>query len=88
MRIQANETELSEDLLTEFASDNDSRDIAEKILAALSAEDRELLEMQFYKDMSLKDISNKRNVSYASLQRHNYRLLKKIKKISEKNKIF
>ena len=75
-----NETELSENLLVEFDSNNDNIDLAEEILSSLSEKDRELLEMQFYNGLSLKDIAGKRNIKYDALQKYNYRLIQKIKK--------
>lgn len=82
--IQENETEFTENFIIEFDANNYSTDVAENILFVLSEKNRELLEMQFYEGWSLKEIAAEKNVSYESLRKYNYRLLKKIgKKFSE-----
>ena len=80
IKIQNNETELSEEALLRFEAEDGNTADVNRILADLSEEDRELLEMHFYGELSLKDIANTKNINYNTLQSHYRRLIKKIKK--------
>ena len=78
-KLENNETELSEELIVEFDSNENGADLAEEILSSLSEKDRVLVKMRYYDGLSLKEIADEKNMNYEALQKYFHRLIQKIK---------
>lgn len=61
-------------------------DILWQMLHKLSSDDRRLLEMRFWQDLSLKEIANELGISYSAVAVRSFRALQKVRQLLEEQR--
>ena len=81
-------TSFNQTILDDVTNQNEIiKEIREKFLASLTPDEIKEYELYFCSDISLKEIAKESNVEYSAVRQHKSRLVAKLKKTLNSNKV-